>query len=74
MKCFTVPEGQTTSTRSRVDESDDLRLGKSNNSYIMIAFTRNLKTQAKLIYIIRDRFNNCKNIKKSKGVISEKAD
>lgn len=55
-----------------MDESNDLRLGKSNTSYSMTTFTRNLKTQAKLIYIIRDRFNHGKNRKKSKRVISGK--
>lgn len=40
---------------------------KSNNSYSMIPFTQNFKTQAKLIYIIRDRYNNGKNIKKQKS-------
>lgn len=55
-----------------MDESNDLRLGKSNNSYSMIPFTQNLKTRAKLIYIIRDRDNNGKHMKKSKGVITGK--
>lgn len=52
-------------------ESNDLKLGKGNNSYSMISFTQNLEIQAKQIYIIRDRYNS-ENIKKSKGVITRK--
>ena len=36
----------------------------------MIPFRKNFKTQAKLIYVIRDTYNNDKNIKKSKEVIT----